>query len=60
MKEYIAVFRYNGEIMNLEFSSKSISQESLIAAAKQWICDYLGPGAIYQFIQVIPKYSNNE
>lgn len=55
MKEYIVVFRYNGELINLEFSSNVNSQEKLINAAKSWICDYLGPNAIYQFIKVVPK-----
>jgi len=55
MKEYIAVFRYNGEIINLEFASNANSREKLIAAAKSWICDYIGPNAIYQFINVFPK-----
>ena len=55
MKEYIVVFRYNGELINLEFASNANSQEKLIAAAKSWICDYIGPNAIYQFIKVFPK-----
>ena len=28
MKEYIAIFEYNGEIQNLEFVSNSNSQEN--------------------------------
>lgn len=55
MKEYIVVFRYDGELINLELASNANSQEKLIDAAKRWICDYLGPNAIYQFIKVVPK-----
>lgn len=55
MKEYIAIFRYDGEIMNLEFVSNTNSREKLIVDAKMWICDYLGTNKIYQFIDVVPK-----
>ena len=34
MKEYIAIFEYNGEIQNLEFVSNSNSQEKLNSGSK--------------------------
>lgn len=58
MKEYIAIFEYNGEILNIEFASNSKSQERLIHEAKLYINDYLQTNygtVMYHFINVIPK-----
>lgn len=41
MKEYIAIFEYNGEIQNLEFVSNSNSQEKLNSEARMYVNDYL-------------------
>lgn len=37
MKEYIAIFEYNGEIQNLEFVSNSNSQEKLNSEARMYV-----------------------
>lgn len=58
MKEYIAIFEYNGEIQNLEFVSNSNSQEKLNSEARMYVNDYLLTkyGTVtYHFIRVIPK-----
>ena len=58
MKEYIAIFEYNGEIRNLEFVSNSNSQEKLNSEARMYVNDYLLTkyGTVtYHFIRVIPK-----
>lgn len=36
MKEYIAIFEYNGEIQNLEFVSNSNSQEKQKQSNHLW------------------------
>lgn len=58
MKGYIAIFEFNGEILNIEFVSNSKSQERLIHEAKLYINDYLLTNygiVMYHFINVIPK-----
>lgn len=58
MKEYIAIFEFNGERQCLEFTSNSSTQESLIYEAKMYVNDYIKTNygvVIYHFIKVIPK-----
>ena len=58
MKEYIAIFEYNGEIQNLEFVSNSNIQEKLNSEARMYVNAYLLTkyGTVtYHFIRVIPK-----
>lgn len=58
MKEYIAIFEFNGERQYLEFTSNSCSQESLVYEARTYVNDYLltNYGIVtYHFIEVIPK-----
>lgn len=58
MKEYIAIFEFNGERQYLEFTSNSNSPKKLIDEAKMYVNDYLQTNygiVIYHFIEVISK-----